>query len=223
MVAGSALFSRNIYARYLHPEASDANLLAVGRWSGLIVVFAGLAFSFLVPSVVQALTVFWAVNTLTGVLVWFGVLWRRANTTGAWASFVAMLIPWLLFGMFGNALKPLLPGASWLGSLAEPKHLPWLAAAYMPAGLLAMIVGSLLGRGMDRERLDRFYLLLRTPVGREEELVKAGVDVVYAGSTTGHPWELKHPVAVNVGGFLVALAFSCAILAMVWGLARIGM
>lgn len=226
MVAGSALFSRNVYVRFLRPGAADGDILRVGRYSGLIVVGAGLAFSFMVGSVAQALTIFWAVNTLTGLLVWFGVLWRRANPSGAWVSFVAMSVPWLLLGTFGTVmravLKPLLGDVTWLGMYAEPKFLPQLVAAYLPLGVVGMVVGSLVGRVMDKERLDRFYLLLRTPVGHEDRLRKAGVDVVYAGATTGHPWELNHPVLVNVVGFLGALVFSGAILALVWALARIG-
>lgn len=223
MVAGSALFSRNLYLRYLKPKAPDQEILVVGRFAGLIVVIAGLIFSFFVQSVAQALTIFWGLNTLTGILIWFGVLWRRSNPTGAWASFILMSIPWLLFGAFGTILKPLLPAAWWLGMYSETKFLPQLVATYLPLGVVAMIVGSLVGRRMDRQRLDRFYLLLRTPVGHEDRLRQAGVDVVYAGHSIGHPWELNHPVLVNVCGFLVALVFSGAILAMVWALARVGM
>jgi Na+/proline symporter len=223
MVAGSALFSRNIYLRFLRPQAKDDEILRTGRWSGLIVVASGVAFSFIVGSVAQALTIFWAVNTLTGLLIWFGVLWRRANPTGAWASFVVMAAPWLLLGIFGTALKPLFPGATWLGMYAETKFLPQLVATYLPAGVVAMVLGSLFGKRMDKERLDRFYLVLRTPVGREDRLHQAGVELVYAGATAGHPWELNHAALVNVAGFVAALVFSGAILALLWALARIGM
>jgi Na+/proline symporter len=222
MVAGSALLSRNLYLRYLKPKATDKQVLAIGRFAGLIVVIAGLLFSFFVQSVAQALTIFWGLNTLTGILIWFGVLWRRANPTGAWASFILMTIPWLLLGAFGVILRHLFPTAGWLGMYSATKYLPQLVATYLPLGVVAMIVGSLVGRRMDPQRLDRFYLLLRTPVGHEDRLRQAGVDVVYAGHSNGHPWELNHPVLVNVGGFLVALIFSGAILTMVWALARIG-
>jgi Na+/proline symporter len=223
MVAGSALFSRNLFLRYVRPAAADRQVLLVGRASGLIVVIAGLGFSFIVGSVAQALTIFWAVNTLTGLLIWFGVLWRRANATGAWISFVAMAVPWLLFGVFGSVLKALFPAFEWLGQYAEPRYLPLLVATYLPLGIVAMIIGSLIGRPLDKESLDRFYLLLRTPVGHEDRLRNAGVEMVYAGASNGHPWELNHPVLVNVGGFVIALVFSGAILALVWALGRIGM
>ncbi len=40
----------------------------------------------------------------------------------------------------------------------------------MPSGLLALVVGSLLGRPVSEKRLDDFYLLIKTPVGEEGRL-----------------------------------------------------
>jgi hypothetical protein len=46
--------------------------------------------------------------------------------------------------------------------------------------------------------------------------------MVYAGATQAHPLETKHPVAVNVLGFLVALGFSFAMLGLLWALTNMG-
>jgi hypothetical protein len=105
---------------------------------------------------------------------------------------------------------------------ADKALVPQLVATYLPLGVIAMIVGSLAGRPMNKEALDRFYLLLRTPVGHEDRLRREGVNVVYAGHSNGHPWELNHPALVNVGGFIIALVFSGAILTLLWALAHIG-
>ena len=59
-------------------------------------------------------------------------------------------------------------------------------------------------------------------MGREEELEAAGVEAVYRGETTGHPWELRHRRLVNGGGFVVGALFSCAILGLLWALAGLG-
>ncbi len=288
MVAGSALLSRNIYRRYLRPAATDADTLRVGRYAGLLVVALGVGFAFAVSGVADALTYFWALNSLLGLCMWFGVLWPRTNATGAWLSFGVMAALWLALGPVGAKLAPLAPGLPWLGAFADKKLLHLLLLSYLPAGTVALIVGSLssragrpracawmivaalaaawallrfaavppgttlgswgpvlrqlpvcaglaalaglfsaavatlLGRPSDEAALARFRLLLRTPVGREEELRAAGVDVVYAGETTGHPWELQHPRLVNVAGFLVALLVSLCILGMVWALAHLG-
>jgi len=223
MVAGSALISRNVYQRYLNPAATGEHLLKFARLAGFSVVALGLLFCYMVSGVAEALTIFWGINTLTGVFIWAGVLWRKTNSTGAWASFLTMGIIWLVLGPFGEKLlQPLLPGITWLGMYADKSHLPQLVLSYLPAGIVALIVGSLLGKSLPKDLLDKFYLLIKTPVGREKELADAGVEVVYQGATEGHPWELKYPKLVNWGGFVVGLLFSLVILGLLYLLANWG-
>lgn len=284
MVAGSALLARNVYKEHINPNADDNQLLRLGRWIGLVVVALAAAFAFLVHEVAVAIQIFWAMATFTGLFMWFGVLWRRANSVGAWLSFAIMALIWLTLGPVGASVKPILANApSWFGMYGDKKMLQTLAMSFLPAGVISLIVGSIAsdrtrsrssafawtavagiawfllvptGRGLgsfldpsqtavsannwlgaallallagslfaykpDEKKLNDFYLLLKTPVGREEELEKAGVEIVYAGHSEGHPWELKHPLAVNIGGFLVALAFSLTILGLLYILSRIG-
>ena len=282
MVAASALLARNIYKEQINPAASDQHLLSVARWVGLVIVALGVGFAFAIEGVAEALTIFWAMATFTGVFMWLGVLWRRANATGAWVSFCIMAVIWVALGPFGAKLRPLFgESLSWLGMYGDKTLLQSLAISFLPAGVIALVVGSLaadreksrvpafawtgsvaalwviaipMGQGLgaavsptviavnaclaagilalimgmtfpyttDHKKLDQFYLLLKTPVGREGELTEAGVDIVYAGHSEGHPWELKHPRLVNWGGFAVALVFSLAILGLLYVLSRIG-
>ena len=222
MVAGSALFSSNFWRRFHRPQADDRELLRVGRWSGLLVVAGGFVVAMLLGSVVDGLTIFWQLTAMTGLFMWAGVLWRGANRTGAWVSFVVMALPWLYLGQFGQWITKLglmVPG---LGLFADKAALPLLVLAYLPLGVVALVVGSLLGRPEPKKALDDFYTLIRTPVGREKELAAAGVQAMYTGESEGHPWELHHGRLVNVLGFLVALAFAAAILGLLWALMRIG-
>jgi len=284
MVAGSALLARNVYKEHIRPGATDRQVLNLGRWIGLVVVALGVVFAFFVKEVAQAIQVFWAMATFTGVFMWFGVLWRRTNSVGAWTSFAVMAAIWVVLGPAGGALKSAMQSApAWLGMYADKKMLQTLALSFVPAGIIALIIGSIASdsqrgrlqalvwavatavvwafvvmgeRGLgsflnvpqtalamdhclaasllalvlgfafphapDQKSLDKFYLLLKTPVGREDELKEAGVDVVYAGASEGNPWELNHPRLVNIGGFLVALAFSCIILLILYALSRAG-
>lgn len=284
MVAGSALLSRNVYKEHLNPNATDDQLLKIGRVVGLVVVALGVVFSFVVNEVAVAIQVFWAMSTFTGLFMWFGVLWRRTNATGAWLSFAVMASIWIVLGPLGAALKSIISIApDWIGMYGDKKLLQTLAMSFIPAGVIALVVGSIasdkegsrvpafgwagvpaviwlvmvpagiglgsflstpqtklalcncLGAGIlallvgsmlnfkaDHNGLNKFYLLISTPVGREKELEKAGVDVVYAGHSEGHPWELNHPRAVNIGGFLIALAFSLVILGILYIMSRIG-
>lgn len=331
MVAASALITRNVYKKHLNPGASDRGLLEVARFSGFVVVALGVTFALLVKGVADALVWFWTLSTFTGVFMWAGVLWRRTNATGAWASFAVMLTIWfvlcepgaaiglkiarfgytdvnpssiqamsenarrfdrLLFNTvtvkdgkperketmvlfpsdnplgLGVSVRPITDreqsklrseigaAAAWpavvvesadphgeaaksglkvgdvilqgstffgvLGKFADKRLLHFRALAFLPAGILALVVGSLLGRSLPKQTLDRFYVLIKTPVGREQELVEQGIDVVYAGQSKGHPWELNHQRAVNVIGFMVALALSGLFFALLYFLSRIG-
>ncbi|MCL5102615.1 MAG: sodium:solute symporter family protein [Armatimonadetes bacterium] len=225
MVAGSALLSRNIYKRWFNPQADDAKVVKTARIAGLAMVALGVVVAFIVPGVADALTYFWAVATFSGVIIWSGLLWKRANATGAWASFFVMVTIWILVGPIGGVLHGKIAALSsivWLGKFADKTQLHLLMVSYLPAGILTLVIGSLAGRSFDKKKLDDFYLLLRTPVGREQDLKDAGVDVVYAGASKGHPWELNHPRLVTVLGFLVALAVSVSFLGALYVLSRIG-
>jgi len=223
MVAGSALLSRNVYKKHLNPAATDQQVLLLARFAGLLIVALGVLFAFWVASVADALVFFLALNTLTGVFMWSGVLWRRTNSVGAWSSFAVMAAIWMLLGPIGAKLHTAyLPHIAWLGQFGDKKDLAPLALSYLPAGIVTLILGSLLAKPLPKAILDKFYLLIKTPVGQEDKLVEAGVDVVYAGQTKPHPWETKHPVAVNVGGFFIALAVSFLFLGLLYLVSRIG-
>ena len=314
MVAGSALLSRNIYKKHVRPDADDAHVLKVARTAGLLIVLIGVTFAFKVAGVADALMWFWTLSAFTGLFMWFGVLWRRTNATGAWASFAVMFAIWLVVGEPGQALsqhiaagayktatptalqslalevkpisrvllrisRPTDKGAQikdvlvlvthkpstmfgistdsagsegvrvanvkptgaaaaagikagdvvlkyarlpYPGVYADKSLLHYRLAAFLPAGVIALILGSLLGAPHPKDKLDKFYALLRTPVGREEDLARQGVDVVYAGASKGHPWELEHGRAVSVIGFVVALVFALAFVGLLWLVGRIG-
>jgi len=226
MVAGSALFTRNVYKQYLARGATDAQQLRVGRVAGLIVVVFGVALSLTVESVVDALTIFMAMAAWMGVLIWFGALWKRATRKGAWVSFITMMVIWLFFGKIGAMVGERVGGSSlllsYLGAFAAKEDTDWLFAIQLAPGIALMVIGSMLTRPEDPERLRKFFRLIHTPVGKEHELEEAGIETVYMGEREGHPWELQHGRAVNVIGFALATVFAIAVLGILYGLARIG-
>lgn len=337
MVAASALFSRNVYKKHFNRAADDTQILGMARYAGLVVVGLGVVFAFCVTGVADAIMWFWTMSAFTGLFMWAGVLWKKTNATGAWASFCVMLVIWLVIcepgaainariasgrlapvttasierldsevkpfsqilvdrvktgpkgperknvaitmtslpkgsGRLGFTVRPLeeadkgklglIPGAkgavvdkpvdgvlvtkvikhsisakcglaegdvilgsapmNFVGIFGDKNLLAFRFVSLIPAGLIALVLGSLLGRPHPKEKLDRFYALLRTPVGREDQLVEQGVEAVYVGSNKGHPWELNHQKLVNVLGFAIALVLSSAFFAALWWLTKIG-
>lgn len=59
MVHASALFTRNIYLKYINPKASDQALLKTARYSSSVIVLGGLCFAYVFPSVVHGLMEVW--------------------------------------------------------------------------------------------------------------------------------------------------------------------
>jgi hypothetical protein len=49
---------------------------------------------------------------------------------------------------------------------------------YILGGFSALVIVSLLTPPMDKAKLDRFYTILHTPVGQEDKLREAGIQVV---------------------------------------------
>lgn len=232
MVNSSALASRNLYKTTLRPAASDREVLIFGRISGLALVAIGVylareAFR----DVADALMALLQFSSIMGVIVWAGVLWRRANAAGAWAGVIVLVLAWGLLGPGGELLQKKFnppPSASpttlaasaaaessallpdwtspwhWLGRYSGKQYVFELMVRYLPAGVLALVVVSLLTRPPPRKQVDDFFMLLRTPVGQEQKLIDAGVPIIYTGSSTANPLELHHPRLVHWGGFALA-------------------
>jgi Na+/proline symporter len=125
-----------------------------------------MAFTF--GSVAEILHFFWKVTALVGISFWAGVIWRRANRYGAWASIAGAGAVLLLTSnqtLFGISLGAPLPMA---------EQIAW----YLSVGFAAMIVVSLLTPQESETMLNKFYTVLHTPVGQEQKLRDAGIQVV---------------------------------------------
>ena len=175
MIHGSALYTRNVYKSYQNPGAGQNQLLRTGRIASIAIVLGGLAFAFLFPSVIEGLKMVWKFTAYLGVAFWFGVIWKRANRYGAWASFIVMII----VSVYTEKVL------DW--------SLPYQILAYLPVGVITMWVVSLLTRPEPAEKLREFYTLLDTPVGEESKLRAAGVEMKLEGVSEGRGDAEKRP------------------------------
>jgi Na+/proline symporter len=178
MVGGSALFTRNFYA-HIAPNRSHVHYLWVARAAALGVLTVGILLAFFAESVTQLVLGSVKVIGLLGAAFWLGVVWRRANAKGVWASFVGSLCVWALtsipasedltaldatstvarfLGTAGEALS--------LGRLSEPQQILIMLATQF--GLLVLV--SLCTRPYDLSAIGPFYARLHTPVGKEAEV-----------------------------------------------------
>lgn len=167
MVGGSALFTRNFYAKYFNRDASEKHYLGVARLASLVVVVGGVAYAFWLDSVIQGVLLLWKFTAFFGVAFWMALIWRRANRYGVFASVISMIV----CVVFTSDLTSF--GPNW--------DIEYQIALYLPVGILTFVVASLLTPPEDDKKLDDFYALLNTPVGEEAKLKAAGVDIMLEG------------------------------------------
>ncbi len=105
MLTAAALITNNLY-RPFRPNCSENHYIWVGR------IFSALYMLFSAYIATQSKGLFelfkmtMMFNSILAAAFWLGMLWRRSNASGAWASMVVMFIATVIipFGM------PLIPG-----------------------------------------------------------------------------------------------------------------
>jgi Na+/proline symporter len=177
MVGGSALFTRNFYVHAV-PDRSDTHYLWVGRLASGGLLALGILLAVRAESVTQIVLGSVKLIGLLGAAFWSGVVWRRANAAGVWASFLGSLLAWAVMSanpsgisipVIGPAARGLLDAAGSLGlrGLSEPVQIIIMLAVEF--GL--MILFSLITRPRELSALGPFYARLHTPVGKEAEVL----------------------------------------------------
>ena len=176
MIASSGLFTKNIY-KPLVSDKSQKHYVLVARITSLVIVAGGVAFAYSLPGVVKGLEIFWKVSAMMGIAFWLGLFWRRTTAAGAWAGTLAGFAVLLFTGKiaFGQYVlwdfnaylaDKLPPFMLWEGTL----YMPWQMVFYLSAGFLVNVVVSWFTKPVDREKLDNFYALVRTPVRPDEQV-----------------------------------------------------
>ncbi len=175
MITSSALFTENLYRPLVVRGRSDKHYLLVGRVASVLIVIGAILFAYTIESVVTGLEIFWKVASMMGIAFWAGLFWRRATAAGAWISTVSAFAVLMFTGTisfaghtfwdFNACFAVRLPEFMvWEGKL----YLPWQMIFYLTTAIVTMIVASLLTRPVTKERLDRIYECLRTPIGPNE-------------------------------------------------------
>ena len=149
----SGLISQNIYRRYLRPGADEGQCVRAARIAGLAVIVVALGFAVLMrESVVGSILAYFKLTATVGVSVVLGILWRRMNSAGVFASTIT--------------------AATTLVVTRYILHMSQAATTGLPllAGLVFGIVGSYLGKPPSREVIEKFFRKIYVPIGQEEKL-----------------------------------------------------
>jgi Na+/proline symporter len=151
---GALYFTRDLYQRYLRPEATEKQLVWIGRASTFVLLLG----SFLYGQMMQDITS-WLIFALWLMMagVWLPnilqVVWWRFNASGYLASWMANLgVSWLVVWVLPQ-----------FGVIPElPNHVQfWLL---MVLGAAIFIPATLLTRAEEMDRLVHYYVMTR-PIG----------------------------------------------------------
>ena len=155
MISFSALWTNNIYKRFINVTSGESNLVSMSRITSAIFGACSLGLSFAFGDMPGAMRFLWQTLPLMGIAFFLGLFWRRANRYGAFASFggalAAMLIGQIGFGWHGDA------------------GLPRTITLFVITGTLCGVAASYLTNPESEEQLDRFYLNVNTPVIPDEK------------------------------------------------------
>ena len=235
MLSSAALFTENIYRPFIAKGKSHKHYLFVGRVASAGIVLCAILFAYQVESVVAGLEIFWKVAAMMGIAFWAGLFWRRATVAGAWATTLTSFAVLLFTSEISFGERILwdfnAQFAAWLPSFMiweDKLYLPWQMILYLTAGLVAMVFVSLLTKPAPKERLDRVYECLRTPIGRGE--TEAGPLTLPEGTVPAprrvliaHPdFEIPRPTAVGVIGFLLSWVAVLLLVAVAYWIFSIG-
>ncbi len=227
MVSSAALFTENIYKPLIRPGQDEKHYILIGRIASVVVVSGGISIAFGLSSVVKGLELFWIVGAMMGVAIWVSFVWRRATVAAAWASTLGGFATWFVtsdIAMIGWSFNATFAHMRPDFMLHEGNlSLPWQMISYLTVGFVTMIIVSLLTTPPSKERLDRVYEVLRTPVMEGEPEVEP---LTLPATTTptprsvliDHPdFELMKPTTTTVVGFLASCAVVGVLIAMfVW-------
>jgi SSS family solute:Na+ symporter len=212
MVSFAGIYTNSLHAK-MFPGSSERTLLGVARWASVAFALIVLPLAYAYTDVPQAMRFIFKSVPLMGIAFFLAVLWRRANRYGAAASFLTALAA-VLFSQYR---------LGWSGDEGLPKTI----LLYLALGSTAGVVASLLTRPENAGRLNRFYLLLRTPIGQEQVLRDAGlVEIPGTGSFQepagdrsigdGPPVRpFCRPGAATVYGFLAVGAIAVGLVGLV--------
>lgn len=206
MVSSSGLFTQNLYRRYLVRDKQDKHYIFVGRIVSLAIVAGSLAFAYRVKDVPSGLEMFWKIAAMMGAAFWLGLFWRRATPQGAWAgtlvAFAVLLVtsmPWFHTWAVANLPENMI----WDDKL----RVSWQMVSYLTAAFGTCILVSLVTPRVPKEKLDRFYACLRTPIGENEPhlapfTLPPGVTPPEPRKLINHPdLEIPMPSLVGMAGF----------------------
>lgn len=150
---GSSYVVNDFYQRFVKPDASDRELVAVGRISTLVLMVLAALFALVLSNALQAFNILLQVGAGTGLIFILRWFWWRIN---AWTEISGMVISFVV-AIFLEVVNP------HFGLIDIPAHYKLVVGvAITTIGWFAV---TLLTRPEDKDVLRRFCMLVNPTIG----------------------------------------------------------
>jgi Na+/proline symporter len=146
MVNTGALFTQNFYRKYFQKNPSDKQLLMTGRISGVVLTLLGVLFAIYIKSVLHAFLFIETIAAFMGIMVFGGMLWKRANRYGAISGVAIAFLLYYVLNYLDTGIIEIV--YKW-----KPDIFGWA----MLAGFAIFVIVSLLTKPEDKERIEQFF------------------------------------------------------------------
>ena len=170
--SSSAMTVDYLFKRRWFPGRSQEFYLRWARIGGVVAVLLAYLITLQFSTLKEIIEFLAPLQGFMGIPLFFGIVWKRANRQGVWASLaVGISLLWIVQLLYDGPPSTKVPL-----SVFPP----------MGAALLTMYLVSRLTRPESETRLQRFYCILNTPLGKEERLSAVGIRLpAMAGSAGG--------------------------------------
>jgi Na+/proline symporter len=101
---GSSYLVHDFYKRFLKPEASEKELVAVGRWSTVFLMLFSAIFALLLSNALQAFNILLSIGAGTGLIYILRWFWYRIN---AYTEITGMVVSFIV-AIYFQVIHPLL-------------------------------------------------------------------------------------------------------------------
>jgi SSS family transporter len=222
MVNTGALFTKNFYKKFINPNSQDKQLLWMGRCSGFALTIFGVLFALMVKNVLHAFLFIETIAAFMGVMMLGGILWKRANRFGAFASVM------VTFGLY-YFLNYRIQGGFQIVYKWTPEPFAWT----MLAGFSALILVSLITKAEPKERINTFFDKMNRlsdaepgPDGKKPLAREHGQDLLFLdapGWFRAERWKgFFQRYREDFFGFLLAWGLVAVLIFLAWALIQIG-
>ncbi len=178
---GSSYIVNDFYKRFVKPEASDRELVTVGRVSTIVLMILAAVFALLLENALQAFNILLQIGAGTGLIFILRWFWWRIN---AYTEIVAMFFSFLL-AIYLQIIHPA------LGFEKIPDH--WQLLLGVGLTSIAWLVTTFVTRPTQMATLKEFYALT-TPGGPGWAKVRKNMGDLDAQNRTS-AWQLPLEIA----------------------------